>query len=285
LTLFVTSHTIAKQSILMSLYAQGLQPPGLNWRELQRNTFVSSAGNHRMAVSSASELKRLAAKIAKLLATEYPDATCALQFSNPLQLLVATILSAQCTDVRVNMVTPALFKKYPNAAALASAKRSELEKAIQSTGFFRSKAKSVQEAAKKLVDEHGGQVPKTMEALVELPGVGRKTANVVLGTAYDIASGVVVDTHVSRLSQRLGLTKHKDPVKIERDLMALLPPGEWVDFSHRLIHHGRKVCIARKPRCEDCVLRMVCPKIGVMEKATPPRNSKPKTNSAPRRKR
>ena len=203
-----------------------------------------------------------------------PTPRVRVKFSNPLELLIATILSAQCTDVRVNIVTPGLFKKYRNAAAFATAKRSDLEKEIQSTGFFRSKAKSIQEAARKLVDEHGGQVPKTIEELVELPGVGRKTANVVLGTAYDIASGVVVDTHVSRLSHRLGLTKHKDAVKIERDLMALLPKSEWVDFSHRLIHHGRRICVARKPRCPDCILQSVCPKIGVTEKATPARDQK-----------
>ncbi len=219
-------------------------------------------------MESALNLKRRALKIARLLADEYPDATCALRFSNPLQLLVATILSAQCTDVRVNMVTPALFKKYPTAEALATAKRSDLESQIQSTGFFRAKARSIQEAAKKIAGGYGGMVPKSIEELVELPGVGRKTANVVLGTAYGIASGVVVDTHVTRLSNRLGLTKHKkDAVKIERDLMKLLPPDKWVDFSHRLIHHGRKICIARKPRCEDCVLIEVCPKIGVTESA------------------
>ncbi len=215
-------------------------------------------------------------KIAKLLAAEYPDATCALHFSNPLQLLIATILSAQCTDVRVNMVTPALFKKYPSAAALAAASRSDVEKAIQTTGFFRAKAKSIQGAAQKLVEEHGGKVPQTIEELVQLPGVGRKTANVVLGTAYEIASGVVVDTHVTRLSQRMGLTKQKDAVKIEQDLMALLPRSQWVDFSHRLIHHGRRICVARKPRCEDCVLIKVCPKIGVKEAASATRSTGPR---------
>jgi endonuclease-3 len=218
-----------------------------------------------MATASAPKSKSTALKIAKLLATEYSDATCALRFSSPLELLIATILSAQCTDVRVNMVTPALFRKYPNAAAFAAAKRDELEKQIQSTGFFRSKAKNIQACCRKLVEEHGGQVPTTLDKLVELPGVGRKTANVVLGTAFEIPSGVVVDTHVGRISQRLGLTKHKDAVKIERDLMAQLPPREWIDFSHRLIHHGRKICIARKPRCPDCILQAICPKIGVAD--------------------
>jgi endonuclease-3 len=224
-----------------------------------------------MAVASALDRKRRALKVAKLLAREYPDAECALKFSNPLELLIATILSAQCTDVRVNMVTPALFKKYPNAAAYASANRSELEKAIQSTGFFRNKAKSIQECCRKLVDEYCGNVPKTIDILTTLPGVGRKTANVVLGTAYNIASGVVVDTHVTRITDRLGLTKQKDAVKIERDLMELLPPHEWVNFSHRLIHHGRRICVARNPRCPDCVLKTVCPKIGVETKAKPSR--------------
>jgi endonuclease III len=219
-----------------------------------------------MAAASATVPKRRAIEVDQLLATEYPDAECALHFSSPLQLLIATILSAQCTDVRVNMVTPELFKKYPTAAAVAGAKRADLEKIVQSTGFFRAKAKSIQETCRILAEQYKGRVPKNLDELVKLPGVGRKTANVVLGTAYDIASGVVVDTHVSRLSYRLGLTKEKDAVKIERDLMAQLPQSEWVNFSHRLIHHGRKVCVARKPRCDECVLNVVCPKIGVKEK-------------------
>ncbi len=219
-----------------------------------------------MAVASASQAKSRAVKIAKLLAMEYADARCALDFSNPLELLIATILSAQCTDVRVNMVTPALFKKYRTAADFAAAKRGDLEKAIQSTGFFRNKAKSIQECCRKIAEEYDGEVPRSMEELVKLPGVGRKTANVVLGTAFGIASGVVVDTHVARLAYRLGLTKQKDPVKIEQDLMAQLPRRQWVDFAHRLIHHGRRICTARKPRCEDCVLDEVCPKIGVTER-------------------
>lgn len=217
-------------------------------------------------MTTAKGSKGRAVEVDRLLALEYPDAECALKFSNPLQLLIATILSAQCTDVRVNMVTPALFKKYRNASAFAGAKRSDLEKAVQSTGFFRSKAKSIQETCRILANEYHGEVPKSIEELVKLPGVGRKTANVVLGTAYDIASGVVVDTHVSRLSFRLGLTKQKDAVKIERDLMAQLPQKEWVNFSHLLIHHGRRICIARKPRCEECILNALCPKIGVKEK-------------------
>jgi endonuclease-3 len=214
-------------------------------------------------MASAAELKKRAAQVAKRLAAEYPDAECALTFSNPLQLLIATILSAQCTDVRVNMVTPALFKKYRTAAAFAAAPQADLEKAIQSTGFFRAKAKSIQACCRKLAEDYGGKVPQNLDQRVELPGVGRKTANVVLGTAFGIPSGVVVDTHVSRITFRLGLTKHTDAVKIERDLMAQLPPREWINFSHRLIHHGRRICVARKPRCEQCVLRAICPKIGV----------------------
>jgi endonuclease-3 len=174
------------------------------------------------------------------------------------------------------MVTPALFKKYRNAAAFAAAKREELEKMIQSTGFFRAKAKSIQESCRKLVEQYKGQVPRDLEELVKLPGVGRKTANVVLGTAYDIASGVVVDTHVSRISYRLGLTKQKDAVKIERDLMVQLPQQEWINFSHRLIHHGRRICVARKPRCNDCVLNVVCPKIGVKESTSAPGTARAK---------
>jgi endonuclease-3 len=200
LTLFVTSRTIANTW----MNAPSRQPAGFRLLKNEPGRFpnFSSRKETRMPVAAAEEPKRRAAKVAKLLAAEYPEAQCALEFSNPLELLIATILSAQCTDVRVNIVTPALFKKYPTAAAYATAKRPELEKAIQSTGFFRNKAKSIQECCRKLVDEHGGKLPQTIEKLVELPGVGRKTANVVLGTAYGIASGVVVDTHVTLLSQR-----------------------------------------------------------------------------------
>lgn len=204
-----------------------------------------------------------AAKIAAALAREYGDATCALVHKNAFELLISTILSAQCTDVRVNMVTPALFAKWPTPGSMAKAPAGELEKAIQSTGFFRNKARNILACCQKIVAEHGGKVPKTLEELVKLPGVGRKTANVVLGTAFDIATGVVVDTHVTRLCYRLGLTKHTSAVKIERDLMKLLPEKEWIDFSHRLIHHGRRICIARRPLCERCVLLELCPRIGV----------------------
>jgi endonuclease-3 len=197
----------------------------------------------------------------------YPDAHCALEFKTPLQLLVATILSAQCTDVRVNIVTKELFKKYPDAKAFAAAKLPDLERAVQSTGFFRNKAKNIKACCSELMESHAGQVPQDLDMLVKLAGVGRKTANVVLGTAFGIPTGVVVDTHVGRLSKRLGLTRHTDPVKIERDLMALLPKREWVDFSHRMIAHGRQVCVARKPRCQICPLADVCPRIGVSEPA------------------
>lgn len=213
--------------------------------------------------ASLAERKRQAVRVVERLAAAYPDAECALQFTNPLELLVATILSAQCTDVRVNMVTPDLFRRYPSAAAFADAEPAELEKAIQSTGFFRNKAKNIQACCRELAAHHGGEVPRNLETLVRLPGVGRKTASVVLGTAFGIASGVVVDTHVTRLSQRLGLTKAKDATKIEHDLMAVLPREEWIDFSHRMIHHGRQVCIARKPKCPECSMLSICPRVGV----------------------
>jgi endonuclease-3 len=222
--------------------------------------------------------KRRAAQVAKRLRQAYPDAHCALLFTNPLELLVATILSAQCTDKRVNMVTPVLFKKYPTAAALAAAPLESIERIIQSTGFFRNKAKNIQACCRKIVAEHDGQVPQSLEALVSLPGVGRKTANVVLGTAFGIASGVVVDTHVGRIAARLGLTAEKDPVKIERDLMAALPRREWIDFSHELIHHGRQICSARRPKCDICPLEPLCPRIGV---ESPPRRSLKKASVTP----
>lgn len=211
------------------------------------------------------DLRRRAAAIVKALRREYPDAQCALHFHTPLELLVATILSAQCTDQRVNLVTPALFKKYPTAADYARAPLADLERAIQSTGFFRNKAKSIQGCCKQIAERFDGQAPRDLETLVTLPGIGRKTANVVLGTGYGIASGVVVDTHVARVTRRLGLTENKDPEKIERDLMALLPTDEWIAFSHRVIHHGRRICAARKPKCDICPLGKLCPRIGVAE--------------------
>jgi len=199
------------------------------------------------------------------LRKEYPDARCALEHQNPLQLMIATILSAQCTDVRVNKVIPDLFKKYPSVQAFANTSQAELEELIRSTGFFRNKAKSIIGASQRIVNQYEGQVPRDMENLLTLPGVARKTANVVLGTAFGIASGVVVDTHVFRITHRLGLTEAKTPEKVEIDLMRSIPPDEWINFSHRLIHHGRKVCVARKPACERCVLSELCPKTGVLK--------------------
>jgi endonuclease-3 len=213
------------------------------------------------ATAPSATLRR-AAKIDAGLSALYPDAHCALHHDNALQLLVATILSAQCTDERVNKVTPALFARYPDANAYAEADKSELEAMIQSTGFFRNKAKSIQACCKILVARHGGAVPRTMEELVPLPGVGRKTANVILGNAFGVP-GIPVDTHVGRLSRRMGLTENEDPVKVERDLMALIPEKDWTDFGHRMIFHGRQVCVARKPRCAVCTLAKICPKVGV----------------------
>ena len=217
-------------------------------------------------MDDTTDAKRRAARIARLLAKHYPDATCALCFETPLELLVATILSAQCTDVRVNLVTKALFRKYPTAAHYAKAKLPDLERDIQSTGFYKNKAKAIQNCCRAILERYDGQVPKDIDQLVELHGIGRKTANVVLGTAYGIASGVVVDTHVLRVSRRLGLTSEKDPQKIERDLMRLFPQKDWIALSHRIIHHGRRICVARSPKCPLCPLDSLCPKIGVEKK-------------------
>lgn len=213
-------------------------------------------------MSTSNPLRARAGRIARKLARLYPDAHCALHYETPLQLLVATILSAQCTDVRVNRVTPPLFARYPDAHAFAGAKQSELEKMIQSTGFFRNKAKNVIACCRKLVELHDGEVPRTMEELVPLPGIGRKTANVLLGNAFDVP-GIPVDTHVGRLSQRMGLSEYSDPEKIERDLMALIPRQQWTMFAHRMIFHGRQVCHSRKPQCEECKLAELCPRRGV----------------------
>ena len=200
-----------------------------------------------------------ARQLIAVLPKVYPDAHCELDFKTPLQLLVATILSAQCTDKRVNLVTPALFARYRSAADFASAPPAQLEKAIQSTGFFRNKAKSIRAAAATIENEHGGKIPQTMAELHALPGVGRKTANVVLGNAFQKDEGIVVDTHVARLSQRLGLTTQTDAEKIERDLMKLIPRSLWTIWSHWLIWHGRRRCFARKPDCENCELLRLCP--------------------------
>lgn len=199
------------------------------------------------------------ARIIALLTQAYPDAHCELDYRTPFELLVATILSAQCTDTRVNMVTPAVFSRYPTPAALAKARQEDVEELIRSTGFFRNKAKSLIGMAQALTASHRGLVPKTMDALQALPGVGRKTANVILGNAYGLNEGVTVDTHVARLSTLLGLTRQMTPEKIEQDLMALVPRDAWAVFSHLLIWHGRRVCIARRPRCGECVLNQVCP--------------------------
>jgi endonuclease-3 len=196
----------------------------------------------------------------RLLRRYYPNSKTALNHSNAYELLVATILSAQCTDERVNLVTPELFKKYPTPVALAAAELRDIEHAIRSINFFRNKAKSLKNMATQLVNEHGGEVPSTLEELVRLPGVGRKTANVVLGNAFHIPSGVVVDTHVGRLSYRLGLTRQKAPEKIELDLQKSIPKEHWIQFSHWLIDHGRQVCKARKPHCDKCFLETICPK-------------------------
>ncbi|HXI11510.1 MAG TPA: endonuclease III [Thermoanaerobaculia bacterium] len=200
-----------------------------------------------------------AQEITRRLKRMYPRAVCTLDYETPLQLLIATILSAQSTDARVNIVTKALFRKYKSAAAFAAAKLPELERDIHATGFFRNKSKSVVGAATRIVEKHGGEVPATMEELIELPGVGRKTANVVLGNAFGISEGVVVDTHVTRVSGRLALTENTDAVKIENDLKELIPRKEWTKFSHRLILHGRTICIARKPKCSECLLNELCP--------------------------
>ncbi|MCL6481575.1 MAG: endonuclease III [Firmicutes bacterium] len=201
--------------------------------------------------------KRVRAILEKL-DQQYPSATCALHHRNAYELLVATILSAQCTDERVNRVTPGLFAKYPTPAHLACAHPNEIEKEIRSTGFYRNKARALIGASKMIQEKFGGQVPRTMDEMLELPGVARKTANVVLGTAYGIPSGIVVDTHVQRLARRLDLTKNTDPKKIEQDLMRILPQEKWIRFSHQLIWHGRRICQARKPRCAECTLEALC---------------------------
>ena len=222
-----------------------------------------AAKKAKTAIGSPAEVKRRAGQVVRALHKEYPEVECALVHNSPFELLVATILSAQCTDARVNIVTPALFAKYPDPAAFAAAPLAGIEKAVQSTGFFRNKAKNIKAASTAIVDDHGGEVPETLNELVALAGVGRKTANVVLGVAFGQATGVVVDTHVGRLSRRLGLTANDDPVKVEVDLMAIIPQKEWIDFSHRLIAHGRRVCIARKPKCDECTMLKFCPRIGL----------------------
>jgi endonuclease III len=204
-------------------------------------------------------VEQRAPEIYEKLSAEYPDAKCALDHRNPFELIVATILSAQCTDQRVNMVTPALFERFPSAEKMSAAKPEVLEEMIKSTGFFRNKTKSLLGMSGTVVEKHGGEIPRSMDELVELPGVGRKTANVVLGNAFGIDEGIVVDTHVSRLSNRLALSRESDPVKIEQDLIALYPKNRWTMLSHLLISHGRAICDARKPLCEKCVVNRLCP--------------------------
>jgi len=223
----------------------------------------ASNGSKRAGKQAGQAGRDLGAAVARRLAKGYPQAHCSLDFASPFQLLIATILSAQCTDKRVNAVTGGLFARWPTAAALAAASQAEVEAVIRSTGFFRAKAKNIRGCCEALMERHGGEVPRTLEELVRLPGVGRKTANVVLGSGFGLPSGVVVDTHVGRISRRLGLTRHADAVRAERDLIAAIPKSHWIAFSHRLIEHGRTVCTARRPQCEDCSLADLCPRVGV----------------------
>jgi endonuclease-3 len=231
---------------------------------------------------SMKDRKARATEVNTRLARQYPDARVELDFRNPFELLIATILAAQSTDVRVNIVTKSLFRKYPDAQAFANADLIEMETAVKQTGFFRNKAKAVINCSKALVERHGGEVPRTIEELVELPGVGRKTANVVLGNAMGIEAGVIVDTHVTRLSGRLGFTKQADPVDIEQDLMKIVPRSEWTKFANHLILHGRRVCIARKPDCPNCVLNDICPSAELFteDPASPPKSTARSARSA-----
>jgi endonuclease-3 len=255
-----------KEWILFMVAAGRTSPPS---KKKAGSTATASASKRPVGKASGdaapadAERKAQALRVVRRLKADYPAATCALENETPFQLLVATILSAQCTDERVNLVTPDLFRRWPTPAEMARAPIKALESVIQSTGFFRNKAKNIKAASQAIMEKHNGEVPREMEQLVALPGVGRKTANVVLGTAYGLATGVVVDTHVTRVSRRLGLTQHTDPVKIEQDLMQVVPKAEWVDFAHRMIHHGRQICTARKPKCPECSMNKFCPKIGV----------------------
>jgi endonuclease-3 len=234
-------------------------------RTIRRPTRAAKTRGPKRGRETAAARRTRASKIFQRLSAQYPEAACALDHQDAYQLLVATILSAQCTDARVNLVTPVLFARYPRPVDLARARQGEVEKIIQSTGFFRVKAKNLIAMAQGLVADHGGEVPRTMEALRSLPGVGRKTANVVLGNAFGINEGVVVDTHVGRLSRLLGLTAHADPVKAEQDLMALFPSQDWALLSHLLIFHGRRVCIARRPKCPECTIAGLCPSARLTE--------------------
>jgi endonuclease-3 len=232
-------------------------------KEAETKSLRPAARRKKPGRESLEEKKKRAAEVFRRLGRAYPDARTALDFSSPLELLVATILSAQTTDVRVNQVTPALFRRYRTAADYARAPAGELEEAIRTTGFFNSKAKSLRRTGAALAAEHGGRVPETMAELVALPGVGRKTANVILGNAFGKDEGFVVDTHVGRLARRLGFTRQTDPVKVENDLIAIVPKGKRTLDAHRLIFHGRQICVARKPRCEVCPVLPLCPRIGL----------------------
>ncbi len=245
--------------------AKRISPPKQSAKKVSNESAPAANGKpkKKAAPRLSPQRKAQAVRVLERLKADYPGATCALENETPFELLIATILSAQCTDVRVNMVTPELFRRWPDAKAMAKAPIQHLEKAIQSTGFYRNKAKNIKAASQAMVERHGGDVPRDIEAMITLPGVGRKTANVVLGTAFGMATGVVVDTHVTRLSKRLGLTDHTDAGKIEQDLMHLIPQNEWVDFAHRMIFHGRQICDARKPKCTECSMQSFCPKIGV----------------------
>jgi endonuclease-3 len=249
------SAKVAAKSGRKASRAAGVQapPPGA------RGAAKKRTGTPRGAARRYPPAAQRAPEIYALLHARYPDARCALHHETPFQLLVATILSAQCTDKRVNMVTPSLFARYPGPASLAAADPAELEEIIRSTGFFRAKAKSLIGMATALTERHGEQVPPRMEDLVKLPGVGRKTANVVLGNAFGRDEGIVVDTHVTRVSQRLALTRQEDPVKIEQDLMTLFPRDQWTLLAHLFIEHGRQICDARRPRCEECPISRLCP--------------------------
>ena len=212
-----------------------------------------------MPVESLADKKNRARKIIRLLRKHYPEARCSLDFETTHQLMVATILSAQCTDERVNMVTPELFRKYPDVKSFAEADLAQLEKDVYTTGFYSNKARAIKNSARQLMAEHGGNIPQTLDELVKLPGVGRKTGSVILGVGFGLAEGVVVDTHVGRISRLLGLSREKTPEKVERDLMKVIPRKDWIDYSHLLIFHGRSICIARRPDCDACFLRRLCP--------------------------
>ena len=234
-------------------------PAPLSRSPVHRLGFPYRSGNTVMARESFAARRKRAVKINDLLRQAYPEARTALKHRSPLQLLVSTILSAQCTDERVNQVTRTLFVRYKTVADFAGAELKQLENDIRPTGFFRNKARNIQGCCRDLLEQHGGKVPRTLAELVRLPGVGRKTANVVLGSAFGLAEGVVVDTHVARLAGRMRLSAQKNPEKIEADLMKLLPKEEWIGFSHRMIFHGRRICAARKPRCSDCPAGKSCP--------------------------